>query len=68
MCNQYDFPVFDPAQDSALIAKWLESTNTGEQMHDLMTDDFSQGFLMGRMLTMMEQQLEFEDEDGHDEE
>jgi hypothetical protein len=69
MCNQYKFPIFDPAQDSALIAKWLEATNSGSELHALMTDEFNQGFLIGRVLTMMEQQLDLEDEDSdHDEE
>lgn len=63
MCKKNAFPVFDPALDNALLTEWLIATNTGEDLHALINNDFSQGFLMGRVLTMMEDQLEYEDED-----
>lgn len=67
MCAWNDWPIFEPVEDTALLASWLDAANTGEQLHALMSEDFSQGFLMGRILTMMENELAFEDEEGDDE-
>ena len=64
MCNKFKWPVFEFAEDSLLLAEWLKAANTGEQLHDLMSNEYEQGFLTGRLLTMMEQQLAFEDEGG----
>ncbi len=61
MVNKYNWPVFEPAEDSALIAEWLKACNTGEQMHAFMDEEFNQGFMMGRILSLMEDQLEFDD-------
>lgn len=66
-CLKNKFNVFPPAEDTALMATWIDATNSGEELHTLMSSDFSQGFLMGRLLSLMEAQLEFEDdEDGEE--
>ena len=66
MCNKNNWPVFEAAEDSSLLAEWLKAANTGEQMHALMHEEFNQGFIMGRILTMMEQQFELNDEEAKD--
>jgi hypothetical protein len=68
MCEWHDFPVFQEALDVGLLAEWLKATNHGDELHALTTDDFSQGFLMGRVLSLMERQLDVEGEENDDDE